>query len=78
LSPGSRNEKKITIYGKDNCPFTRAAREHYTRMAIDFDYIDVKRDPAQLDIMLGLSGGERKIPVIIDNGTVTIGYEGKG
>lgn len=31
-----------------------------------------------MEKMLALSGGRRKIPVIVDNGLVTVGYQGKG
>ncbi|MFH1154805.1 MAG: UXX-star (seleno)protein family 1 [Pseudomonadota bacterium] len=71
-------EKKVVIYGKNNCPFTKAAREAYTRKKIDFQYIDVLQNPAELDRMLELSKGERKVPVIVDNYQVIIGYDGKG
>ena len=41
-----------------------------------FRYIDVKKDPADLDQMLGYSGGVRRVPVIVEGGEVTIGYGG--
>jgi glutaredoxin len=71
-------EKKVIIFGKDNCPYTRAAREAYTERKIDFLFIDVLKDPSQMDRMLALSQGVRKVPVILDNGTVIVGHEGKG
>jgi len=37
----------------------------------------VVKDPAKLDDMLKLSGGYRKVPVIVDGEAVTIGYQGK-
>jgi glutaredoxin 3 len=39
-------------------------------------YIDVKADKAKLDEMLKLSGGVREVPVIVEEGKVTIGYGG--
>jgi len=33
-------------------------------------------DSKKLDEMLAYSKGVRKVPVIIDKGTVTVGYEG--
>lgn len=35
-------------------------------------------DPNQLKTMLDYSDGNRKVPVIVENGKVTIGYQGKG
>jgi hypothetical protein len=34
-------------------------------------------DPEQLELMLQHSGGKRKIPVIVEDDVVTIGFEGK-
>jgi glutaredoxin 3 len=36
----------------------------------------VKTDPALLDAMLKLSGGKRKVPVIVEDGRVAVGYGG--
>jgi glutaredoxin 3 len=40
------------------------------------DYHDVKKSPAQLREMLAHSGGRRDVPVIVDEGRVTIGFGG--
>jgi hypothetical protein len=39
-------------------------------------YFDVKVDAGKLDEMLKYSKGVRKVPVIVENGAVTIGYHG--
>ena len=39
-------------------------------------YINVRADAQHLARMLHLSGGKRKVPVIVDHGAVTIGYGG--
>jgi glutaredoxin 3 len=39
-------------------------------------YYDVKADSAKLDEMLKHSKGLRKVPVIVEDGKVTVGYEG--
>jgi hypothetical protein len=36
----------------------------------------VKKSPADLTEMLSHSGGRRDVPVIVDEGRVTIGYGG--
>jgi len=66
----------VTIYGKDTCPYTTAAREDYTRRGMEVKYVNVKKDAAQLAHMLTLSKGRRAVPVIDDNGTITIGFGG--
>lgn len=40
--------------------------------------MNVISDPGKMDDMLKYSRGDRKVPVIVENGEVTIGYEGKG
>jgi glutaredoxin 3 len=66
----------VTIYGKEGCPYTRAAREQYNRQGTPYDYVDVKSDPAALERMLTYSGGRRCVPVIVDEGRVTVGFGG--
>ena len=65
----------VLIYGKDSCPYTADAREHYGSRG-DVQYINVKKDAAALGRMLELTGGQRRVPVIVEDGTVTIGFGG--
>jgi glutaredoxin 3 len=39
-------------------------------------YRNVKTDPGLLDEMLALSRGQRKVPVIVQDGKVTVGFGG--
>jgi glutaredoxin 3 len=66
----------VTIFGKDACPYTQAARDDYKGRGIPFEYINVKKDAAELERMLGFSQGRRVVPVIVDGGNVTIGFGG--
>jgi len=66
----------VTIYGKDTWPHTQAAREDYERRHVPFEYINVKKNPAELERMLGYSKGRRAVPVIVENDRVTIGFGG--
>ena len=68
--------EKILIFGKDAWPYTRAAREAYAKQKKDVEYLNVKSDPKQLDVMLKHSNGARKVPVIVEGGDVTIGFDG--
>ena len=40
------------------------------------DYRNVKKSPADLQEMLGLSGGRRQVPVVVEDGKVTVGFGG--
>jgi len=49
------------IYGKQGCPHTNRAR----RALPAARFIDVLADPVALEEMLRLSGGVRRVPVIV-------------
>lgn len=66
----------VTIFGKDACPYTQAARDDYQRRGVPFQYINVKKHPPELERMLGYSKGRREVPVIVDGDKVTIGFGG--
>lgn len=66
----------IEIYGKEGCPYTSAAREDYARRGVEVRYLDVVRDAAVMRRMLELTGGDRRVPVVVDGGRVTIGFGG--
>ncbi len=64
------------IYGKDAWPYTRAAREAFAKEGRQFEYFNVIKEPDHLATMLQYSKGARKVPVIVEGETVTIGFEG--
>ena len=66
----------VLIFGKDGCPYTQAARDHYAEAHIAFEYVNVRKNPPELDRMLVHSKGIRRVPVIVDHDKVTIGFGG--
>lgn len=68
---------EIIVFGKDTCPFTTAAREALEKEGRNVKYVNVLEDPIQLDEMLKYSNGSRRVPVIVDGRTVTIGFKGR-
>ena len=66
----------VVIFGKDACPYTQAALDDYRRRGLDVEYVRVTAAKANLDRMLTHSGGKRRVPVIVDDGKVTIGFGG--
>src|SRR3982751_992752 len=52
----------VLIFGKDSCPYTQAARDHYKENGAAVEYINVKKDAAGLQRMLEFSGGPRRGP----------------
>ncbi|MGC3998460.1 MAG: UXX-star (seleno)protein family 1 [Anaeromyxobacter sp.] len=67
---------KVQIYGKDTCGYTSAAREEYAARGLEVEYFNVKKDPEAMRRFLELSGGERRVPLIVEKGRVTVGYGG--
>lgn len=70
------SERTVAIYGKDGCPFTNAAREHFGGLGYVVEYFNVKKDGERLKQLLAYSGGQRKVPVIVEDGRVRIGFGG--
>jgi len=66
----------VLIFGKDSCPYTQAARDDYQERRVPFEYLNVKKNPADLQRMLSYSNGRRQVPVIVEGGKVTIGFDG--
>ncbi len=67
----------VVIYGKEHCPYTQAAKDHFAGRGIAVEYVNVKADKAGMARMLEHSGGHRRVPVIVEeDGKVTIGFGG--
>lgn len=61
---------EIIIYGKQGCPHTRRALEAHPEAR----FVDVLLSPAHLEEMLRLSGGVRRVPVVVREGEATVGF----
>ena len=70
-SPADNAQAAVRIYGKQGCPHTARAREALPGAV----FLDVLADPLLLDEMLRLTGGARRIPVIVRAGAVEIGFK---
>jgi glutaredoxin 3 len=66
----------VQIYGKASCAYTNAARQSFTGRGYRVEYLDVKIDPAAMARFLELSGGERRVPLIVERGRTTVGFGG--
>ncbi|KAA3631440.1 MAG: glutaredoxin family protein [Calditrichaeota bacterium] len=67
---------EVTIYTKVGCPYCAAAKKHYNDNGIEFTEIDVHETTGAKDEVLKLSGGKSIVPVIVENGEVTLGFGG--
>lgn len=70
------DQSEIILYTHPDCPFSAQAKMHYRRQRVAYTEIDVSKRPDQVPALLELSGGERITPIIVENGTVTIGFQG--
>lgn len=69
-SPADDDGAGARIYGKENCPHTLRARKALPGA----QFVDVLSDPALLEEMLRLSGGVRRVPVIVRGKSVEVGF----
>ena len=60
----------IIIYGKPGCPHTQRALDAYP----DAEFRDVLLNPKDMEDMLRHAEGLRKVPVIVQDGKATVGY----
>ncbi|UCD63739.1 MAG: glutaredoxin family protein [Candidatus Zixiibacteriota bacterium] len=67
---------KVTIYTKDGCPYCAAAKQHYTEQGIPFEEVNIHQTPEAKKTILELTKGEAIVPVIVDDGKVTVGFGG--
>ena len=70
---------KTELYGTSSCPYTREMREWLEWRNRDFDEYDVESDPQAFARMLAATGGQRTVPVLIEDGKVVqVGWQGRG
>jgi mycoredoxin len=70
---------RAELYGTANCPYTREMREWLEWKKREFDEFDVDADPEALTRMLKATGGQRTVPVLMEDGKATqIGWQGRG
>ena len=71
--------KPVELYTTAGCPYSAAAREDLEWRGVDFVEYDVERDQEARERMLGLTGGNRTVPVIVEEGNpVQVGWMGRG
>jgi glutaredoxin 3 len=71
--------KHVELYTATGCPYSEAAREDLEWRGVDFVEYDVEKDAGARGRMLELTGGNRTVPVIFEEGSpVQIGWMGRG
>lgn len=69
----------LELFGTTTCPFTQELRDSLEWKRRDFVEYDVEADPEALKRMLALTGSQRTVPVLVEDGKVVqIGWNGRG
>ncbi len=67
------------LFGTSSCAWTKEMREWLDWQGHDFIEYDVEADADARARMIALSGGQRTVPVLVENGKVTqVGWKGRG
>ncbi len=70
---------KLELFGCAWCEHTQEMREWLEFRGADFAEFDVEQDESARERMLQLSGGQRMVPVLVEDGAVVqIGWQGRG
>ena len=69
----------LELFGSASCQFTGELREWLEWNGRQFVEYDVELDPAAMAKMCALTGGQRMVPVLVEDGRVVqIGWQGRG
>jgi glutaredoxin len=70
---------RLELFGASGCPHTEEMREWLEWRGDEFVEYDVEADRAARNRMRALTGGQRTVPVLVDDGKVVqIGWQGRG
>ncbi len=67
---------EVIIYTKPGCPYCAAAKEHYGKTGTKFTEVDVYAVKGAKEKAIKLAGGKSIVPVIVEDGKVTVGFGG--
>lgn len=68
---------RLELYGAERCPYTAEMRDWLEFRNREFVEYDVEADPDAMARMLVLAGGQRSVPVLVEDGKVVqVGWQG--
>ena len=69
----------VELYAAAGCEFSAEAREDLEWRGVDFVEYDVEKDREAYERMLAITGGNRTVPVIVEEGKpVQVGWLDRG
>lgn len=70
---------KLELYGTPRCPHTSEMREWLEWKRSKFVEYNVEGDPAARARMREIAGGQRTVPILVEDGKVVqVGWQGHG
>jgi glutaredoxin len=67
------------LFGMASCPYTSEMRESLEWRGCEFVEYDVEADPAAMERMHAVAGGQRIVPLLVKDGKVIeAGWQGRG
>ena len=70
---------KLELFGTARCPHTSEMRDWLEWKQSDFVEYDVEADSAARMRMREVAGGQRTVPMLVENGKVVqVGWQGQG
>ena len=70
---------RLELYGTARCPHTGEMREWLEWKRSEFVEYDVEADPTARARMREISGGQRTVPILVEDGKVVqVGWQGHG
>lgn len=60
----------VKVFGSDWCPMTNRTREHLQHRGVDYEYVNVEKDPAASDWVKEQNDGKEKKPTLLIDGEV--------
>jgi len=67
----------LIIYTKTGCPYCEGAKRHFTAQEIQFEEVNLSVHRERIQEIKQLTNNTM-VPVIVDNGQVTVGFNGGG
>jgi glutaredoxin len=60
----------VKVFGSDWCPMTNRTLEHLDELGVNYEYIDVEKDPKASAWVKEQNGGKEKKPTLLIDGEV--------
>jgi len=69
---------RLELFGAARCPYTQEMREWLEWRRCDFVEYDVEADPVARRRMRELVGGQRNVPLLVEDGKlIQVGWQGR-